>query len=44
MFKFVVAYNYIMNQKEILTAPKVNVSLLYGVDCKPFTVGAFYCL
>lgn len=29
-----------MNQKEILTAPKVSESLLYGVDCKPLTGGA----
>jgi len=33
-----------MNKKEILTALKVNESLLYGVGCKPFAVGALYIL
>lgn len=31
-----------MIQKEILTAPKVNESILYGVGYKPFTVGALF--
>ena len=36
------AYNYIMNQKSILTAPKTNESSSYGVGYKPFVVGALY--
>ena len=30
-----------MNQKDILTAPKVSESLPCGVGYKPLTVGAF---
>lgn len=32
---------YIMNQKEIITAPKVNAIIPSGVFGKPFTCGAF---
>ena len=31
-----------MNQNKRIIAPKVNESILYGIGCKPFTVGAFY--
>jgi len=33
-----------MNQKECINALKVNESLLYGVDYKPFTVGVLYII
>jgi hypothetical protein len=41
---FEVLINYIMNQKEIITAPKANAIIPSGVVDQPFVCGALYIL
>jgi len=38
------AINYIMNQKELITAPKTEAIIPSGVVDSPFVCGALYIL